>query len=439
MNDVTLAAVAVGDQIERFGAYFGYAAIIGLGVLSMLYFVQAREVRRLREWAGRAPERDAELAQRVQADAQRRPAPPAVPAAVAQPASPQTVAAQQADAARRATAAAVMQKFQQPAAGGPGVVGPAGQLARAIPPAAAPGGAAPGSTASGAPSPVLPGATAAPASPPVATAAPAVPGTSAAAEGASGSAPSSSAPNGPGASAASASGTAAVAMPAPSAAQPGPAAALSQTAPSSRSLGLGNGSGGQDTQDSAAARPSPPDDLPPRPPRSTASSAASADEGGLSGGRIGLIVGAIVAVLAIGLVVVLLSSGGDKPAADNAIREASTPPAAGPATPARRVDRKATQVAVLNGTTQTGLARDVGNKLQEKGFTILSVGDNADQQIATTTVSFSDGNEPAARIVAKIVGVATTAVQPIDTNTAAAVAPEAKVVVVVGGDRSSAG
>ena len=46
----------------------GYASIIGLGVMALLYFTQAREVKRLREWAGREPERAAELAQRVQAD-----------------------------------------------------------------------------------------------------------------------------------------------------------------------------------------------------------------------------------------------------------------------------------------------------------------------------------------------------------------------------------
>ena len=69
MNAPTLAVVAIGDKIETFGSYFGYAAVIGLGVLSLLYFAQAREVKRLREWAGRSPERDAELAQRVQSDA----------------------------------------------------------------------------------------------------------------------------------------------------------------------------------------------------------------------------------------------------------------------------------------------------------------------------------------------------------------------------------
>ena len=47
--------------IQDVGAYAGLAAFIGLAVLSLLYFAQARDVRRLREWAGSAPERDAEM------------------------------------------------------------------------------------------------------------------------------------------------------------------------------------------------------------------------------------------------------------------------------------------------------------------------------------------------------------------------------------------
>jgi hypothetical protein len=94
---------------------------------------------------------------------------------------------------------------------------------------------------------------------------------------------------------------------------------------------------------------------------------------------------------------------------------------------------------VLNGTTTTGLARGVADKLEKSGFTILSVGDNADQAIATTTISYSTGNERAARTVAQIMDVSSAAVKPIDTNTSVAVAPEAKVVVIVGNDRSTTG
>jgi hypothetical protein len=55
------------DLIEQIGAFLGLAAFIGLAVLVLLYFQQARDVRRLREWAGRAPERAAAAAQQATA------------------------------------------------------------------------------------------------------------------------------------------------------------------------------------------------------------------------------------------------------------------------------------------------------------------------------------------------------------------------------------
>jgi LytR cell envelope-related transcriptional attenuator len=50
------------ELVERVGAYVGMAAFLGLAILALLYFSQARDVRRLREWAGRAPERAGEPA-----------------------------------------------------------------------------------------------------------------------------------------------------------------------------------------------------------------------------------------------------------------------------------------------------------------------------------------------------------------------------------------
>jgi LytR cell envelope-related transcriptional attenuator len=47
------------ELIKEIGAFAGLAAFLGLGVLAMLAFSQARDIRRLREWAGSAPERDA--------------------------------------------------------------------------------------------------------------------------------------------------------------------------------------------------------------------------------------------------------------------------------------------------------------------------------------------------------------------------------------------
>jgi hypothetical protein len=57
------------SRVQEIGAYAGFAAVIGLAVLSALYFSQARDVRRLREWAGRAPERAAEEEARIAAQA----------------------------------------------------------------------------------------------------------------------------------------------------------------------------------------------------------------------------------------------------------------------------------------------------------------------------------------------------------------------------------
>ena len=47
------------ETIQLIGSYAGFAAVVGLAVLSALYFSQARDLRRLREWAGRAPDRAA--------------------------------------------------------------------------------------------------------------------------------------------------------------------------------------------------------------------------------------------------------------------------------------------------------------------------------------------------------------------------------------------
>jgi len=54
------------DLLERVGSYVGLASFLGLAILALLYFSQARDVRRLREWAGRAPERATEGVTRVE-------------------------------------------------------------------------------------------------------------------------------------------------------------------------------------------------------------------------------------------------------------------------------------------------------------------------------------------------------------------------------------
>lgn len=48
---------ALRQVIEEVGPYAGLLALFAVALLALLYFSQGRDVRRLRDWAGRAPER----------------------------------------------------------------------------------------------------------------------------------------------------------------------------------------------------------------------------------------------------------------------------------------------------------------------------------------------------------------------------------------------
>ncbi|HEV2060349.1 MAG TPA: LytR C-terminal domain-containing protein, partial [Solirubrobacteraceae bacterium] len=195
---------------------------------------------------------------------------------------------------------------------------------------------------------------------------------------------------------------------------------------------------GQDTRESAAARPeplSPPDD----------------DDGGVPMRRIAIFAGGGVAALLVVAVLMLVLTGGDETQPPNDFgntppaQESEGPGAAGAAgsrdaaggrasSELTVAERRATKVAVLNGTTQTGLARNVGDKIEKERFTLGSIGTNPDQQIPATIIAYTAGHEAAARAVAKIVGVSTASVQPADANTSASA--DADVVVIVGLDQT---
>ena len=64
---VTPLALSLSSDFTKAGAIAAFAALLGIAILSLLVFSQARELKRLREWAGRAPERAAEVEQRVSA------------------------------------------------------------------------------------------------------------------------------------------------------------------------------------------------------------------------------------------------------------------------------------------------------------------------------------------------------------------------------------
>src|SRR3954452_17635122 len=104
---MVLYALSLQGQVEKYGSYVGIAAFFGLAVLSLLYFAQAREAKRLRErvrraavgtrvreWRGRPPERARESEQPAIARAEpaRRQPPIQPPAAAPQPVAAATAA-----------------------------------------------------------------------------------------------------------------------------------------------------------------------------------------------------------------------------------------------------------------------------------------------------------------------------------------------------------
>ncbi len=60
------------ELIKEIGAFAGLVAFLGLALLALLSFAQGRDIRRLREWAGSAPERDSERKETTSAAAAER-------------------------------------------------------------------------------------------------------------------------------------------------------------------------------------------------------------------------------------------------------------------------------------------------------------------------------------------------------------------------------
>lgn len=100
------------------------------------------------------------------------------------------------------------------------------------------------------------------------------------------------------------------------------------------------------------------------------------------------------------------------------------------------VDKAKTQVAVLNGTTGSGLARAAADKLQTAGFTQVGpVSTAPDQSAQTSTVYYDTGAKAAADEVAKTLGLSSSAVTVIDENIRV-LGQSAVVVVVLGADQA---
>ncbi|HEX4689169.1 MAG TPA: LytR C-terminal domain-containing protein [Solirubrobacteraceae bacterium] len=445
-------AFSLQGEVEKYGAYIGIASFIGLALLSVLYFSQAREVRRLRDWAGRAPERDRDLEQRVsaQADEQRR-----APVPVRRPvAEPVTLAAAGAAVAAEAGAEAPgPAAVPRPANGrkpGPAAVpmGPRPATAAAAVAAAVSAVAAPAKqeeAAQAAEPEVEPEPTSQPAAEPAAapvaaTAASAeLEGTEAPAEPAE---PAQATPppaetNGHGDQETGESAVAEAiprATPRQGAQQRRPAQPLRQPQRSATP--------GQRRQ-TPPPRRRPPAKVQPAPSRSRGGHTPS--RGVLLGALAGLIVVAVAALFATG--VIGGGSGGNQPASQNAATPSPTAksgggtPAASSSRPASSAaSRAAATVVVLNGTTVNGLAAGEKTKLEQLGYKDVQTTNSTNQAEQQSTVTYASGERRQAMDVAKALSI--SSVTPLDTDTQSlannsfAKPVQADVVVIVGADQS---
>jgi len=107
----------------------------------------------------------------------------------------------------------------------------------------------------------------------------------------------------------------------------------------------------------------------------------------------------------------------------------------GPATP----PRKERTVMVYNGTTTPNLAADLKDQLTNAGYTDANVGAGnvppGTGPVTTSAVFYKRGAGTQARDVARVLGISTAQVKPIDAALQAN-APDKSVIVEIGADKS---
>jgi hypothetical protein len=410
-------AFSVHHFISTVGADAGFASIVGLAILVLLFFAQARETTTLRTQLAEAGDRVQALEARLsQALRGATAAPAAAPAPAPQSAVASPAAAANAPSAPSRVAGPAIAGTPTPQ---PAATGAASQVATAA------GGPPPGvgAPAQGAATRLIPDITTV--QPPVTAAATAA---GAAAAGAGSGGPGTRTPT-----------------PAPTpAAAPTPTPAPAPVA--------ANGT--------AAA---PPADAPPRipirPSGGSTSSARRPPAGShlASTGRLApaprarrvlVAVLALVAIAAAVIVLLVLTSGGSS----NSTVTTTTSATGARATPARRhrsapasVVPGSVTVAVLNGTATNGLAHRVAVKLTGGGFRQGNVTTAVDQTRTATTVAYLPGQRKAALAVASSLNLGSASVVPADQTTrtvacqglSTAACSAQTVIVTVGSDLST--
>ena len=446
-------AFSVHSFISSVGADAGFASIVGLAVLVLLYFAQARETDSLREQTHESARRVQQLEGRLAylSGLQESSSAPAAPRAAVPPASSVSPAA--------------------PAASAPAsAASPAGSAASPAGPAAAPVRPAASTAAAQAASRPVEPANNPPPAPPAGVGAPALAAATRLIPDASPRSamipdappPSASPQTAQEPQSSSAQDREAIATPPPpatpaagnGAAQEGGAASLPVEEDGAASLPAQEAAAAPlATQEGASALVSgvhhSPVQAPPRfepPPQPSGARPilqplrpASRDR--QTRRRLALAVGALVAVGVIAVLVIVTSVGGGGHAGSGASSNSNAPTARHP----RHVAAAAppsVSVAVLNGTAASGLAHRVATRLQSAGYKQGTIATASDQTRGATVVAFMPGHRRDALSVAGALKLGSASVQPVDASTQAVACPPpatcgAAVVVTVGSDLST--
>jgi hypothetical protein len=440
-------ALHIPHVVEQVGSIAGFAAVIGLALLSALYFSQARDLRRLREWAGRAPERAADTAAggqpvpgRVMAVPQRAAQPPAAAGAAtaagaaqgAQAAGPNGSATVEATKTPEAEAAKVgAGEGEKAGDGAPQPGGESADGAAAKESSESDGQDKPGDAdpAAGAPKPGMP----APAS--------------AAAAAAGAGAASVTAPGTPGTGPGSRGGA------------PGAGGSVAGGSPPSPGAAGAAAAGGAAARPGAPPQRTPGSVLPPRtgtlPP---VRRLPSSNVGRTGTPQPGVVDAALepkrgrnpvyVALAIAGVLVLGAGAAIGVPKLVNGAKSNTTP---SKATTTAKKNKKAAKalppisadtitVSVLNATSIPGLAAQIGDQAQNIGFNLGSTAqvpgilEGSKPQRVSSVVLYVPGHVRDARLVAKKLSLK-GGVKPIDAESRQ-LGGDATVVVVVGTDQT---
>jgi hypothetical protein len=391
-------AFSVHSFVSSVGSDAGFAAIIGLAILVLLYFAQARETATLREQAYESAQRVDHLEARLAQLARQTPASAAIPVAAAPAAA--RAAANSGAGGPALTRAAVPAVAVTPMVGAPaGVAAPALSAATRL---IAVGAARHGGMAAVAPS---------------RPASPSAPGTAPPLDGRPVEGNSVGSP--PPVTAAGATNGVArerVASP-PAAAPPRP--------------------GGEAPRPTARPPVSPAGPKRPFVPPPSAPRRRS---------RFGRMLAVLVGLLVVaGAVVVLLlvTSGTGPGQSTTAASRTTNAPGANPAHRLVSFNPARVTVAVLNGTATAGLAGRTSRRLIAAGYKPGAVATATDQTHTATVVAYLPGYRADALRVAGALKLPVTAVQAIDQSARAVACPppsacSTNVVVTVGSDLASA-